>query len=137
MNQLLESKGESGVSMAANLGEEEQSQKGKEVGDQQKEQQTEAKAIEEDDHEDNHEKEEDNEDKTATERLKSVPKVTNISKEFYIYIYIYISHKLKCFLKNVVTFLTLFLHFCHHLLKRGCLLNQVTPFLSFSFHFIV
>ena len=133
MDQLLESKGESGVSMAANLGEEEQSQKGKEVGDQQKEQQIEAKAIEEDDHEDNHEEEEDNEDKTAIERLKNVPKVTNTSKEFYIYI----SHKLKCFLKNVVTFLTLFLHFCHHLLKRGCLLHQVTHFLSFSFHFIV
>ena len=83
MDQLLESKGESGVSMAANLGEEEQSQKGKEVGDQQKEQQTEAKAIEEDDHEE----EEDNEDKTAIERLKNVPKVTNTSKEFYIYIY--------------------------------------------------
>ena len=86
MDQLLESKGESGVSMAANLGEEEQSQKGKEVGDQQKEQQTKAKAIEEDDHEDNHEEEEDNEDKTAIERLKNVPKVTNTSKEFYIYI---------------------------------------------------
>ena len=125
MDQLLESKGESGDSMEANLGEEEQTQKGKEVGDQQKEQQAEVEATKEDDHEeekdddddddqeddreeeeedddddqedDREEEEDDNEDKTGTEHLKSVPKVTNTSKEFYIYIYI--SHKLKCFLK--------------------------------------
>ena len=113
MDQMLESKGESGDSMVANLGEEEQTQKGKEVGDQQREQQAETKATEEDDHEeeeeeeeeddheeeddqeDDHEEEDDNEDETAPERLKSVPKVTNTSKEFYIYL----SHKLKCFLK--------------------------------------
>ena len=106
MDQLLESKGKSGDSMAANLGEVEQTQKGKEVGDQQREQQAETEATEEDDHEeeeeeeqddqeDDHEEEDDNEDKTALEHLKSVPKVTNTSKEFYIYL----SHKLKCFLK--------------------------------------
>ena len=115
MDQMLESKGESGDSMVANLGEEEQTQKGKEVGDQQREQQAETKATEEDDHEeeeeeeeeeeddheeeddqeDDHEEEDDTEDETAPERLKSVPKVTNTSKEFYIYL----SHKLKCFLK--------------------------------------
>ena len=98
MDQLLESKGKSGDSMAANLGEEEQTQKGKEVGDQQKEQQAEAEATEEDDHEeeedheeddqeDNHKEEDENEDETAIEHLKSVPKVTNTSKEFYTYIY--------------------------------------------------
>ena len=105
MDQMLESKGESGDSMVANLGEEEQTQKGKEVGDQQKEQQAEVEATEEDDHdeeeeeeeeeddqEDDWEEEDDNEDKTATEHFKSVPKVTNTSKEFYIYIYIYIYH---------------------------------------------
>ena len=127
MDQMLESKGESGDSMVANLGEEEQTQKGKEVGDQQREQQAETEATEEDDHEedddheeeddqednheeeddceeeeeeeddqeDDHEEEDDNEDETAPERLKSVPKVTKASKEFYIYL----SHKLKCFLK--------------------------------------
>ena len=125
MDQMLESKGESGDSMVANLGEEEHTQKGKEVGDRQREQQAETEATEEDDHEeeeeeeddqednheeeddceeeeeeeddqeDDHEEEDDNEDETAPERLKSVPKVTNTSKEFYIYL----SHKLKCFLK--------------------------------------
>ena len=109
MDQLLKSKGESGDSMEANLGEEEQTQKGKEVGDQQKEQQAEVEATKEDDHEkeeedddddddqedDREEEEDDNEDKIGTERLKSLPKVTNALKEFYIYI----SHKLKCFLK--------------------------------------
>ncbi|KAL4637155.1 hypothetical protein ACB092_03G060000 [Castanea dentata] len=80
MDQLLESKGKSGGSMAANLGEVEQTQKDKEVGDQQKEQQAKAEATEEDDHEeeddqeDNHEEEDDNEGETATERLKSIPK---------------------------------------------------------------
>ncbi|KAK4596023.1 hypothetical protein RGQ29_014201 [Quercus rubra] len=80
MDQLLESKGKSGDSMAANLGEEEQTQKGKEVGDQQKEQQAEAEATEEDDHEeeedqeDNHKEEDENEDETDIEHLKSVPK---------------------------------------------------------------
>ncbi|KAL0005838.1 hypothetical protein SO802_013399 [Lithocarpus litseifolius] len=87
MDQLLESKGKSGDSMAANLGEEKQTQKGKEVGDQQKEQEAEAEVTEEDDHEgeeddheeeddqeDNHEEEDDNEDEIATEHLKSVPK---------------------------------------------------------------
>ena len=107
MDQLLKSKGESGDSMEANLGEEEQTQKGKEVGDRQKEQQAEVEATKEDDHEeeedddddddddqeDDHEEEEDdNEDNIGTERLKSLPKVTNASKEFYIYIYIYIYH---------------------------------------------
>ena len=118
MDQLLKSKGESGDSMEANLGEEEQTQKGKEVGDQQKEQQAEVEATKEDDHEkeeedddddddqeddreeeeeeeeeeddqedDREEEEDDNEDKIGTERLKSLPKVTNASKEFYIYIY--------------------------------------------------
>ena len=117
MDQLLESKGESGDSMEANLGEEEQTQKGKEVGNQQKEQQAEVEATKEDDHEeekdddddddddqeddreeeeeeeeddqedDREEEEDDNEDKTGIEHLKSVPKVTNTSKEFYIYIY--------------------------------------------------
>ena len=72
MDQLLKSRGESGDSMVANLGEEDQTQKAREV---QKEQQTEA---------------------DATDHPKSVPKVTNTSKEFYIntskefYIYIYI-----------------------------------------------
>ena len=66
MDQLLKSKGESGDSMVANLGEEDQIQKAREV---QKEQQ-----IEPD----------------ATDHPKSVPKVTNTSKELYIYIYIYI-----------------------------------------------
>nr|POE53160.1 hypothetical protein CFP56_51235 [Quercus suber] len=85
MDQLLKSRSKSGDSMAANLGEEEQTQKGKEVGDQQKEQEAEAKAIEEDDHEeeeeeeeedddDDHHEEDDNGDETDTERLKSVPK---------------------------------------------------------------
>ena len=93
MDQLLESKGKSGDSVATNLGEEEQTQKGKEVGDQQKEQQAEAEATEEHDHEeeedqeDNHKEEDENEDQTAIEHLKSVPKVTNTSKEFYTYIY--------------------------------------------------
>ena len=137
MDQLLESKGKSGDSMAANLGEEEQTQKGKEVGDQQKEQQAEAEAIEEDDHEEeeeeeeedheeddqenNHEEEDDNEDESAIEHLKSVPKVTNTQTPML--------------LKNVVTILTLCLHFCHHHLKRGCLLRRVTHFLSFFFPF--
>ena len=71
MDQLLKSKGESGDSMVVNLGEEDQTQKAREV---QKEQQTEA---------------------DATDHPQSVPKVTNTSKEFYIYL----SHKLKCFLK--------------------------------------
>ena len=53
--------------MAGNSGEEDLSQKAKEV---QKEQQTEAE---------------------ATDYRKSVPKVTNTSKELYIYIYIYLS----------------------------------------------
>ena len=66
MDQLLKSKGESGDSMVANLGEEDQIQKAREV---QKEQQIEA---------------------DATDHPKSVPKVTNTSKEIYIYIYIYI-----------------------------------------------
>ena len=66
MDQLLKWRGESGDSMVANLGEEDQTQKAREV---QKEQQTEA---------------------DATDHPKSVPKVTNPSKELYIYIYIYI-----------------------------------------------
>ena len=49
--------------MARNLGEKDQTQKSKEV---QKEQQTEAE---------------------ATNNPKSIPKVTNTSKELYIYIY--------------------------------------------------
>ena len=65
MDQELELKGKSGDSMARNLGEEDQTQKVREV---QKEQQTEA---------------------DATNHPKSVPKVTNTSKELYIYIYIY------------------------------------------------
>ena len=56
MDQLLKSKGESGDSMVANLGEEDQTQKAKEV---QKEQKI---AVEDTDH------------------RKSVPKVTNTSK---------------------------------------------------------
>ena len=67
MDQQLELKGKSGGSMAGNLGEEDQTQKVKEV---QKEQQTAAEAI---------------------DHPKSIPKVTNTSKELYIYIYIYIS----------------------------------------------
>ena len=66
MDQLLKSKGESDDSMVVNLGEEDQTQKAREV---QKEQQTEA---------------------DATDHPQSVPKVTNTSKEWYIYIYIYI-----------------------------------------------
>ena len=66
MDQLLKSKGESGDSMVVNLGEEDQTQKAREV---QKEQQTEA---------------------DATDHPQSVPKVTNTSKEWYIYIYIYL-----------------------------------------------
>ena len=63
MDQLLKSKGESGDSMVVNLGEEDQTQKAREV---QKEQQTEAE---------------------ATNNPKSIPKATNTSKELYIYIY--------------------------------------------------
>ena len=66
MDQQLELKGKSGGSMAGNLGEEDQTQKVKEV---QKEQQTKAE---------------------ATNYPKSIPKVTNTSKELHIYIYIYI-----------------------------------------------
>ena len=57
MDQLLKSKGESGDSMVVNLGEEDQTQKAREV---QKEQQTEADAI---------------------DHPQSIPKVTNTSKE--------------------------------------------------------
>ena len=64
MNQLLQSKGKSGGSMARNSGEEDLTQKAKEV---QKEQKI---AVE------------------ATDHRKSVPKVTNTSKQLYIYIYI-------------------------------------------------
>ena len=66
MDQLLKSRGKSGDSMVANLGEEDQTQKAREV---QKEQQTEA---------------------DTTDHPKSIPKVTNPSKELYIYIYIYL-----------------------------------------------
>ena len=66
MNQLLESKGKSGGSMAGNSSEEDLTQKAKEV---QKEQQTEVE---------------------ATDYPKSIPKVTNTSKDLYIYIYIFL-----------------------------------------------
>ncbi|XP_050280656.1 uncharacterized protein LOC126721648 [Quercus robur] len=82
--------------MVANLGEDEQTQKGKEVGDQQKEQ-AEVEATKEDDHEeeeeeedddqedDREEEEDDNEDKTTTEHLKSIPTPQKMDTNYGLY----------------------------------------------------